>query len=297
MTRIPDAGIFAEFQEVFIMVRVALIQGSPRYVNNCPGQNSKTLLLVNRIMSENIDVDIDLIDLSIKGDGNIVQPCKGCVSTSAFHCRYKCDCYVANSEKFPDFMHNEKIYDRLEKADAFMLLTPVHWYSVTSVVKNFFDRLVCVNLTITAELAQQLALNKDAKKTRALEKSENYKSLLKNHYAGKYAAFLAHGDDGGVDYNEFSGSGPPMPDSLRKFLYKDGTEGRANDPINAIMPLVWQCRYSGIHVPDDLVMGFHATSGVSYSEAMDLATYNLDDYYARGLTLFSRLLTYLRSSA
>lgn len=281
------------------MVRIALIQGSPRNSNNCPNQNSKTLLLAKKIIDNAPgDVIIDFIDLSIKGDGNIVQPCKGCTSTSSFHCHYKCDCYVAGSEKFPDFMHNEKIYDRLEAADGILVLTPVHWYSVTSVVKSFFDRLVCINLSLTTELADQLAVGKDATKSRALEKSGEFNHLLKNHYAGKYAAFLAHGDDGGVDYREFSDDDnwhSFMPPSLKKFMLGE-VEGPINDPRNAVMPLAWQCRYSGINVPDNLVVGFHATSGIGYAEAMDLAKTSLDSYYTIGLELFQRLVEYLRAN-
>lgn len=277
------------------MVRIALIQGSPRNTNNCPDQDSKTMLLAKKIISKNSDIEIDLIDLSIKGDGNIIQPCKGCVSTSSFHCHYKCDCYVAGSEKFPDFMHNDRIYERLEAVHGFLLLTPVHWYSVTSVVKLFFDRLVCVNLSLTSELAEQLAVGKDATKSRSLEKSGEFNHLLKNHYAGKYAAFLAHGDNGGVDYREFSDDAswhPNMPASLRNFMVR-GSEKESNHPKNAVMPLVWQCRYSGINVPEELIVGFHATSGVGYADAMDMARDDLDVYYRAGLELFRRLVSYI----
>jgi len=279
-------------------MKIALIQGSPRNVRNCPNQSSKTSLLADYIIENNTGVNIDYIDLSIKGDGNIVQPCKGCVSTSSFHCHYPCDCYVAKSEKFPDFMHNNNIYERLEKADGILVLTPVHWYAVTSVLKNFFDRLVCINLTLTTDLAEELSVGKDANKSRLLEKDGELNQLLRNHYEGKYAAFLAHGDDGGVDYRQFSDDPnwhPNMPSSLVNYL-KQGDEGPFNSPRNAIMPLVWQCRYSGINVPDDLVVGFHATKGVSYSEAMDLAESNLDAYYEIGLKLFLRLIQYLRTN-
>lgn len=277
------------------MVRIALIQGSPRNTNNCPDQDGKTMLLAKKIISKNTDIEIDLIDLSVKGDGNTVQPCKGCVSTSSFHCHYKCDCYVVGSEKFPDFMHNDRIYERLEAADGLLLLTPVHWYSVTSVVKLFFDRLVCINLSLTSELADQLVIGKDAAKSRALEKSGEFNHLLKNHYAGKYAAFLAHGSDGGTDYREFSDDAdwhPNMPASLLNFLV-GGHEKESSHPRNAVMPLVWQCRYSGINVPEELIVGFHATSGVGYADAMDLARNNLDSYYETGLALFQRLARYL----
>jgi len=282
-------------------IRIALIQGSPRRAENCPDQWGKTKLLSDFIIKNcDTSVEIDSIDLSVPSDGNIIQPCKGCVSTSSFHCHYPCDCYVADSKTIPDFMHNEQIYSRLEACDGFLILTPVHWYAPTSVVKSFFDRLVCVNLTITAEQAIKLGLGKDAQKTRAVEKGGEWNHLLRNHYAGKYAAFFIHGDAGGVDYSEFvesetDGWHPKMPRSLADYL-KSESEGWVNDPTNSIMPIVWQCRYSGIYVPDDLICGFHATEGVGYAEAMDLAETNLKQFYLRGLALLNKLVSYLRTN-
>ena len=122
--------------------------------------------------------------------------------------------------------------------------------------------------------------------------------MLENHYEGKFAAFFIHGDAGGEEYREYAKKPkkylPTIPDSFRRHL-KNGDEGWVNDPRNSIMPLVWQCRYSGIYVPEDLIVGFHATEGISYSEAMDLAETKLDEFYQQGLDLLNRLAGYLRN--
>lgn len=270
--------------------RILLIQGSPRYVDNCPGQSGKTNLLAEYLIENAPEgVEIDFLDLSIKGDGNIVQPCKACISTGGgIHCHYPCDCYVAGSKEFPDLMHNDNVYGRLEAADGFLVLSPVHWYAVSGQVKALFDRLVCTNLTLTTEQAEEIGVGKDPVKSRELEQSGEFTHLLRNHYEGKYGAFLIHGDNGGADYAVHD-----LPESFTRHMTKKGDEGWVNDPKNSVMNLVWQCRYSGIFVPDDLIVGFHATTDISYSEAMDLAISNLDSFYAEGLGLLNKLCGYL----
>lgn len=286
-------------------IRIMLFQGSPRNEDNCPDQNSKTSLLAQYIIDNApMNVEIDYCDLSIQPDRSIIQPCKGCVSTGGgYHCHYACDCYVPRSDIYPDLMHDANIYGRLEQADGFMVLTPVHWYSVTSQVKAMFDRLVCCNLTLTTEQANELGIGKDAEKSRALEKFGEYNQLLVNHYEGKYAAFLIHGDAGGKDYAEFLNNPdgkfhPKLPDSYTRYSSDadPANSGWVDNPKNSIMGLVWQCRYSGIHVPNDLIEGFNATTELDYSEAMDAAVYNLDKFYEHGLALFLRLVNYLLKS-
>ena len=284
--------------------RIILFQGSPRNKNNCPDQNSKTHLLAQFILNNTPNnVEIDYCDLSIQPDRSIIQPCKGCVSTAnGYQCHYPCDCYSAGSDTYPDLMHDDDIYRRLERADGFLVLSPVHWYSVTTEVKAMFDRLVCCNLTLTAKQAKEFGIGKNAEKSISLEQTGELNSLLKNHYAGKYGAFFIHGDNGGVDYEEFDvyqdgQYHPNLPPSFMQYAQegKDGvpTEGKINSPKHAVMPIVWQCRYSGIFVPDDLIVGMQATTGVSYSEAMKLAETNLDHFYLAGLDLFKKLIQYL----
>lgn len=281
-------------------MRIMLFQGSPRDKSNCPDQDGKTKLLATYIMDNAPkNIEIDYCDLSITPE-TIIKPCKGCVSTAnGFHCHYKCDCYAPNAAdpSLRDYMHDGNIYGRMEEADGFLILSPINWYSSSGQLKLMFDRLSCINLTITAKQASDLGINKDSEKSIAAEQSGKFHHLLKNHYEGKYAAFFIHGDAGGSDYNEFAKKKgrhlPVLPQSYKNHMKTDKGEGWISDPRNTVENLVWQCRYSGIFVPEDLVVGINATTGISYSEAMEKAIANLDEFYEEGLALFHRLVDHL----
>lgn len=253
--------------------KIVAIQGSERDKDESPGQNGKTkTLLAESLSVVPNDIEIDVIDLSVKPDTSIVQPCRACPSTSAFHCHYPCSCLTKNSKENPDFMHDHDVYKRLEEADGFVVFTPVNWYSVPTQLKAFFDRLVCINQTVTEDEAEELLGKEDLKnpdKTRALEKDGRYQHLLRNHFEDKIAGFFIHGDGGAADYKEYAKTNerktitPHMPDSFKPHLEQE--HEFEPEVTHAVMPLVWQCRYSGIHVPDYLVDGKRSGKGYPYS--------------------------------
>ncbi len=96
-------------------VRIMVFQGSARNEESCPDQWGKTRSVIEyAIKGLPEGVEIDFCDLSVKGDGNVIQPCKGCISTSGgFHCHWHCSCYDKGDKDLPDFMHNEDVYSRL----------------------------------------------------------------------------------------------------------------------------------------------------------------------------------------
>jgi len=243
--------------------RILIFIGSARAKDNCPGQDSKTSKIVKEALKDlPDDIELDIVDLSVENDKPIVQPCKGCISTAGgAHCNYPCNCYFKGDKDHPDLMHEFDIYRRLEKCDAFVVFTPINWWSVTSQVKAMFDRLVCASLTITAKQARYM-WGDDAKnpaKTKPFSKTDEFKKMVKNHLEGKVGAFYIHGDDGADDYK-----GRKMPDSYNKYEI-----GKFNEPKNAILPIVWQCRYSGIDVPEELIEAFYMNEEISYSDAND----------------------------
>lgn len=229
-------------------IRIVVFQGSPRTIKSCSGGDSKTKFILNKALASlTKEVKVDLIDLAVLDTEPQIRPCKGCIGTSnGFHCHYKCDCYDKN-DGTNDLMHEKDVYGKLEKADGFVVFTPVHWYGPSSQVKALFDRLVCVNLTLSREDAKKLFGKdvKDPKKTIEAEQSGNYRDLLKNHYEGKVGAFFIHGDDGADDYVNRR-----MPLSMA-----DSKKSDYIDPVGAIMPIVNQCRYSGIFVPESCIEG------------------------------------------
>jgi multimeric flavodoxin WrbA len=169
---------------------------------------------------------------------------------------HNCDCYSKDSDTAPDFMHDADIYTKLEKCDAFLVFSPIHWYSVTSQVKAMFDRLVCANLTLTHDEAVEIlgkGNTKNSELTGKLAQSGEHKDLLKNHLEGKIAGFYIHGDDGANDYED-----KDLPDSFKP----DNFEAK-----QTIIPIVNQCRYSGINVPNDLIRAFSINKGKDYYTA------------------------------
>lgn len=259
--------------------KIVLIQGSPRKERSCSNQTSKSEKLMNYVLQKwSPFIDFEIVDLSV---GKVtVQPCKGCISTSnGLHCHWKCSCYIKGDYNNPDLMYEADVYDKLERCDAFLVISPVHWYAVSTQVKAMFDRLVCANLTITKEEAVEIFGKgniKNSDLTGQAELSGKYKGLLKNHLAGKYAAFYVHGDDGANDYN---GNPPETGD-------KDW------NPINNVMPLVYQCRYSEINCPDDLIESFFINKGKEYYKA-NLEMDSNSEFFTRMDSLVERLLNYL----
>ena len=264
---------FLEFVTQKNKKKVVLIVGSARSPECCPDEKSKTHKIAEKISSEfDETVTFEIIDLSVKCDGINVLPCKGCVSTSCFHCHWPCDCYSKDSDP-KDLMHEQNVYKKLEWCDGFFLITPINWSAPSSVVKSFFDRLVCASLTITDEQAKELLGEddiKNSKKTRKMEKEEKNMHLLKNHLEGKYAGFFGHGNNGGADYRSFDKEKskllPVIPDSLVEFNKNNPKE----DTSRLLDPIVRQCVYSGIHVPSDCVKCVVSGYGVSYSEGNDM---------------------------
>ena len=259
--------------------KIVIFNGSPRRLKSCANQTSKSQKLVEYVIEKYLPfVDFDVIDLSV-GKVNI-QPCKGCISTSnGFHCQYFCTCYSKGSKTKPDLMYEADIYQKLHDCDAFIVISPIHWYSVSTQVKAMFDRLVCSNQTITNEQAEELFGKGNIKNSELTGNAEifgQHKHLLKNHLKGKWAAFYVHGDDGANDYD----GNPPH------------TGDKAWDVKNSVMPLVYQCRYSEINCPDDLVEAFYINQGKPYYQA------NLDmpgesEFFVRMDNLMEKLLNYL----
>ncbi len=265
-------------------VKIVVFDGGNRSKDSCPGRDGKTKLLAQTAIEDlPPGIDIDYVDMNIKGDGNIVQPCKGCIGTAGgYHCQFPCTCYgpESASKDLLDFMHNEKIYDRLMNCDGFVVFTPINWYNTTTQIKAMFDRLVCASETLTKEDATEI-MDGDIKNpeiTEELSREGLYDHLLKNHLEGKFAAFFTHGDGGADDY-----ATKPKPSSLTMYI---DDEAEADKPENAIRAIVSTCRYMGIYVPSDLIYATHINKGVDYAEAYDRTTQNeqlLED--ARSLIL------------
>jgi hypothetical protein len=225
--------------------RVLLISGSDRRQYNCPGVDSKSRTLVMRLADRlPAEWEIDVEDLGNVYGRARIQSCNACVSTSMALCVWPCNCYERDSSSEPDLMWDLDMYARLDLADAWGVVGPVNWYAPTSNLKLMFDRLVCMN---GGNPREDLIAHKDPELAAKLEHAPEWQRLSLNHLEGRTAGFFCYGDGGG---DELDAAGRPK--ILRHAAYFDPEREPFERMRDAYAPLVWQCRYGGVEVPDDL---------------------------------------------
>jgi hypothetical protein len=239
--------------------RVLIVAASSRRQYNCPGVDSKARALMLR-MAERLpeEWEIDYEDLGNVFGRARIQSCNACVSTAMALCVWPCNCYEPGNNAEPDLMWDLDLYSRLDLADAWAFIGPVNRYAPASNLKLMFDRLVCMN---GGNPREDLIDHKDPEKAMALEHSPEWEALSHNHLEGRTAAFFCYSDAGA---NELDASGRP-----KKLRHKDWFDPE-NEPFenerDAYRPLAWQCRYSGIEVPDALWCHACTGAGVPYSD-------------------------------
>ncbi len=177
--------------------RILVINGSARSDQTCPSEMSKTYRLA-KIAQRTIEAagrfEVDFLDLSLLASeyGRVIYPCKACVSTAQPLCHWPCSCYPNHAlGQTQDWMN--ELYPRWVAAHGVMILTPVNWYHVPSVLKLMIDRLVCADGGNPDPTTTQ---GKDPKLAKAIElKGWDYPKPL----AGRAFAVAVHGDAEGVD--------------------------------------------------------------------------------------------------
>ena len=240
--------------------RVLIICGSGRRQYNCPGVDSKSRTLMLR-MAERLpqEGEIDFEDLGNLFGRARIQSCNACVSTAMALCVWPCNCYAPDNSKEPDLMWDLDLYARLDLADAWAIIGPLNWYAPTSNLKLMFDRMVCMN---GGNPREDLIEHKNPELAMKLEHSPEWEELSQNHLEGRTAGFFCYGDGGGDEFDE---SGRPK--ILRHKHYFDPAQEIFKDGRPAYAPLVWQCRYGGIGVPEDLWRYVEFGRGQKYSDS------------------------------
>lgn len=239
--------------------RILIISASQRRQYNCPGVDGKSRTLMLK-MADMLPSrwEIDYEDLSNVYKREKIQPCNACVSTSMALCVWPCNCYSKNDTAEPDLMWNLDLYSRLDMADAWAFIGPINWYGPTTNLKTMFDRLVCMN---GGNPVEETISHKDPEKAMAFEHTDEFKRLSVNHLEGRTAAFFCYGDEGGDEIGEDG-----RPAVLRHKQYFNPEQEPFANERDAYAPLVWQCRYGGIEVPDNLWTHETTGKGKKYSE-------------------------------
>jgi hypothetical protein len=267
--------------------RILVIAGSERRQYNCPGVDSKARTLMFRLADRlPPDWEIDLEDIGNVYGRARIQSCNACVSTSMALCVWPCNCYAPNHKDEPDLMWDLDLYARLDLADAWAIIGPVNWYGPSTNLKAMFDRLVCMN---GGNPREDLIEHKNPERAKALEHSPAWEALSRNHLEGRTAAFFCYGD-GGADEIDASG----RPKRLRHPAYFDPDQEPFASGRDNYAPLVWQCRYSGIEVPDALWQYVEFGQGKKYSDnqaehlAADAAVLAAFDAWGERIAAFVR---------
>lgn len=149
-------------------------------------------------------------------------------------------------------------------------------------LKLMFDRLVCMNGGNPREATIK---HKDPELAMKLEHSAEWQEMSLNHLEGRTAGFFCYGDGGG---NELDSTGrPKLLEDEHKHYFDPQREPFTNEH-DSYAPLVWQCRYGGIEVPDDLWQHVEFGKNEVYSDNQteDLSRHNnvflqLDDWTDR----------------
>ncbi|MDN3627812.1 NAD(P)H-dependent oxidoreductase [Methylobacterium isbiliense] len=127
-------------------LQVLLVAGSARRLDGCPGLDGKARALMHRMLGRlPAGWQVDQVDIGNEHGKPKIQGCNGCVGSSMALCVWPCNCYGPHSDHQPDLMWNEKLYQRLARADAWAIIGPVWWYGPTTNLKAMFDRLVCMS--------------------------------------------------------------------------------------------------------------------------------------------------------
>jgi multimeric flavodoxin WrbA len=239
--------------------RVLILAGSDRRQYNCPGVDSKARALMLR-MAEHLPQgwEIDYEDVGNLYGRARIQSCNACASTAMPLCVWPCNCYEPGNKDEPDLMWDLDLYSRLDLADAWAIIGPVNWYGPTSNLKLLFDRLVCAS---GGNPCEDLIDHKNPEKAMALEHAPEWEQLSRNHLEGRTAAFFCYSDAGA---NEMDPSGRPK--KLRHKGWFNPDQEPFAEMRQAYAPLVWQCRFSGIEVPDQLWTHALTGAGLPYSD-------------------------------
>lgn len=186
----------ARWGEAATPSRVLVICASPRNDGTCPGEMSKTFRLA-RIAQQTLaegGLEVDFLDLSLLTSDydRHIHPCKGCVSTAMPLCHWPCSCYPNHStNQVNDWM--AEIYERWVSAHGILLVTPTHWYTMSSPLKLMMDRLVCADGGNPDPTATG---GKNPEKAKALElQGWDYPK----HLDGRTYGVVVHGDVAGIE--------------------------------------------------------------------------------------------------
>ncbi|MGB9708084.1 MAG: flavodoxin family protein [Candidatus Pacearchaeota archaeon] len=177
-------------------IRVLGVNGSRRFKNDCPQEDSTTEWLLDKCLDEakKLGAEVKKINLAEYH----IEPCKGCYSTTNTQCHYKCTCYPEG--EYGDDMTN-KLYDIVAWADIIVFATPVHNFKISSHMSLFLDRLISMDGSLSPANPYNVKHKEiNVKHTKFIEltASEKFGSGFLRRFTGKVAGVIVSGHEVGA---------------------------------------------------------------------------------------------------
>jgi hypothetical protein len=195
---------------------------------------------------------IDLEDLGNEHGKPKIQPCNACVSSSMAFVRLALAIATARIAIIsPTFCGTWTFYARLARADAWAFIGPINWY-------GHFELQAALRSACLHERRESSTRFDPQEEHRPGAGSRAFDPVartLQEPSGGRTAAFFCFGDRGAADLDAEG-----RPKILAHKEWFDPKDEPYDKERNAYQSLVWQCRYSGVEVPDSLWS--HADIGV-----------------------------------
>lgn len=133
-------------------MRVLILAASPR-----KDGNSRMMAHALQAGAELAGHDSEVVDLNQAMRGGFLRDCRKCRASNG-------SCSIQDG-------FEELLTRRVVPADALVYATPLYWYGIAAVLKNFFDRLVCY-VSASYPESQQIVSALTGKRTALLLASE-----------------------------------------------------------------------------------------------------------------------------
>lgn len=177
-------------------IRFLGVSGSMRREDSCPAEDSTTEWLLDKCLDEAGKSGAKVKKLRLME--YLIQPCKGCYSTTNTQCHYKCTCYPKG--KYGDDMTN-KLYEFVSWADIIVFATPIHNFKISSLLSLFIDRLISMDGSLKpADIKNVKNKELNMKHTRFIELTagEEFGSGFLRRLTGKIAGIIVSGHESGA---------------------------------------------------------------------------------------------------
>jgi hypothetical protein len=185
---------------------------------------------------------IDLEDLGNEHGKPKIQPCNACASSSVALCPAIATGRIAITR--PTFFGTWTSTPAWREPTPWAFIGPINWYGSTSNFKLLFDRLVCMN----GGNPRPDLIGKGARFWRKLSSVQpNGENCPRTIWRAVQPPSFCYGDRGAADLDAAG-----RPKILTHKGWFDPKDEPYDNERNAYQSLIWQCRYSGIEVPDSL---------------------------------------------